>query len=105
MKSDQNDERKVQDEQSLIQEVVNHEGWAHVRQKLMDKILDLQNAFNIEDTGTSKMLVDLKARKLATQVLFDFLREIEGTAQQAKESRTRRRPSFIVNMESEEPEK
>lgn len=74
-------------EQKTIANLVGHDGWKIARQKFVDKMLDLQNAFNIEDTDPTKMLIDLQARKMATGILHDFLREIEGTAQQAFENK------------------
>lgn len=66
-----------------LQGLIDHEGWAIARSRLTDKILDLQNAFNVDDSSMEKMIVDLKARKFATTILFDWLRDIESTPQQA----------------------
>lgn len=88
--------KKVLGNQKRLLNLVGHEDWPVARQVLADKILDLQNAFNIEDTDPQKMLVDLQARKLASSILFDFLREIEGTAQQAKETELPKGKSYIV---------
>lgn len=75
--------KKVVSEQQPIAKLTETEGWAEARKKLVDKILDLQNAFNIQDTGDAQMLViDVRARKLATNILYDWLREIEGTKEQ-----------------------
>ena len=36
-------------EQRLIKDVVNHEGWKYVEQRFFDKLLSLQNVFDIND--------------------------------------------------------
>ena len=73
-------------EQEKLRELTTHEGWVIIKQKFTDKILDLQNAFNIDDGDAQKMLIDLRARKLCTTILFDFWRDVEGTAQESVEN-------------------
>lgn len=79
------DTEKIQAEQKSTQSLVNDERWGVVRSKLVEKIQDLQNAFNIQDSDPTKMLVDLQSRKLATDILVSWLREVEGTADQASQ--------------------
>lgn len=71
----------VMHEYQTLESLVNHEGWGIARIKLVDRITDLQNAFNIESKNAEEMLIDLQARKIATAVLLDWIKEIEGTAQ------------------------
>lgn len=89
--------KNIIQEQKLLLEVTNHEGWAIVRRVLTEKILALQNAFEIETATPTTMLRDLQARKKATEILFAFLREIEG----AKEVVNEQKPvnSYIVNLD------
>lgn len=68
--------------QKRLNGLVGHEGWSIAREKLIERIQDLQNAFNIEDKTADEMLVDLKARKIATTILWDWLQDVEGTAKQ-----------------------
>jgi hypothetical protein len=70
--------KRILEEQQLLSEVLNHQGWSIARQKFTDKILALQNAFDIESATPTTMLRDLQARKKATEILFAFLRELEG---------------------------
>ncbi len=84
--------------QKQLQEVVGTDGWRIVRAKLTQKILDLQNAFNIDDADPQRMLIDLQARKMASNTLFDFLREIEGTASQVQETIVPLDKSYIVKV-------
>lgn len=74
--------KTILDSQQQVAAFVKSEGWGSVREKLTNKIIDLQNAFNIEDKDAEKMLIDLRARKMATEMLFGWLQEIEGTNDQ-----------------------
>lgn len=73
------EDRIIALEATKIASITGHENWPVVRAKLTERILDLQNAFNIDDADPQAMVVDLKARKLATSLMFDWLRDIEGT--------------------------
>ncbi len=73
------EDRSIALEATKITSITGHENWSVVRGKLTERILDLQNAFNILDTDPQAMVIDLKARKLATTLMFDWLRDIEGT--------------------------
>ena len=78
---------EVYSEQKTLQSLVGHQGWPLARQMFTEKILELQNAFDIEDSSPEKMVIDLQARKMASTLLFDFLRQIEGTASQVEETK------------------
>jgi hypothetical protein len=93
--------QKVLDKNQSMFEFVNLPEWQSVRQILCDKILDLQNAFNIEDGDAERMMIDLKGRKIAAGVLYEFLREIEGGAQTAAEDKmaASKLSSYVVSME------
>ena len=79
-----NETQQIKNIAKSLQGLIDHEGWAIARARLTDKILDLQNAFNVDDSSAEKMITDLKARKLATTILFDWLKDIEGTPAQAE---------------------
>lgn len=88
-------------EQKSIESLTQHEAWPIIRRKITDKILDLQNAFDIDDRTATTMLRDLQARKLAASMLFDWLREIEGTVDQAKDNDAlleKKNKGFIVRV-------
>lgn len=78
--------KKIVSEQDMLRELVGHQGWKVARKKMSEKILDLQDAFKIDDRTATAMLNDLRVRKKAAQILFEFLQEIEGTAQQAEDN-------------------
>lgn len=95
------DDKETQDlllKYKEIHDLVGHVGWRLVREKLSQKVLDLQNAFNIEEATPEKMLIDLQARKMASGILFDWLREVEGDAQTAVENPQTLDKSYIVKL-------
>lgn len=77
----------VLSEQQRLSNFVNGDDWKVVRLKLSEKILELQNAFSIDDDSPEKMLVNLQARKMASSILFDFLKQVEGDASAMPETR------------------
>jgi hypothetical protein len=77
------DETKlVVGEQRQITKLTETDGWSFARKKLVEKVLDLQNAFNVNDDSAEMLLIDIRARKLATSILYDWLKDIEGTKEQ-----------------------
>lgn len=90
--------KRILGEQQLLSEVLNHQGWGIARRILTDKILSLQNAFEIESATPSTMLRDLQARKKATEILFSFLRELEGS-QEVMTNNQEVKKSFIVKLD------
>lgn len=89
--------KNILQEQKLILEVTNHQGWKVVRKILEDKILGLQNVFDIETATPAAMLRDLQARKKATEILFAFLREVEGARDVVEEQEVKN--THIVNLD------
>lgn len=79
--------QEVYTQQKTLESLVGHDGWPIARQMFVDKILSLQNAFEIKADDAQKMFIDLEARKLATTTLVSFLQELEGSASQAKETK------------------
>lgn len=81
--------QEVFTEQKSLKSLVGHPGWGLARQKFVDKILALQTVGQIADTleegNALKFMIEVKGNKKAAEEMFDFLREIEGTAQQADE--------------------
>lgn len=52
-----------------VQLMLNSKGWAIAKQKLDEKILDLQNIANLDEQN---LAVDLKARIMASKILFEW---------------------------------
>ena len=90
----------VTNEKAKLLELVQNDGWVVAKKIISDQILDLQNAFNIEGENEHDMFVDLRARKIASKILFDFLRELEGTKEQTNDSTpTPPVKSYLLNNE------
>lgn len=82
-----NETKKVLSEQEHLLALIGHSGWPIARVRLTDKIMDLQNAFNIEDKDERSMLIDLHARKIASNILFDWLKDIESSKEVVDENK------------------
>lgn len=92
-----NETKKIVSEQVELKSFTESKAWGIIRVKYTEKVLALQNAFEINTDDPQKMLIDLQARKLASSILFDFLREIEGTAAQAEDNKDLDKP-YIVRL-------
>lgn len=77
-----------------IEDLCKHEAWPQVRQKFTDKVMDLQSVRNISEGTPEQMVIDMKARLLAIDILLEWMREIEGSAQTSKDT------SYLVKRES-----
>ncbi len=91
--------REILNRQQQLLEVTNHSGWKYVKDIVNNKLSDLQNAFNLEDSDPVKMLNDLTARKLATVIIQDMLREIEGSKEVVQENKVSSKDSYIIKLE------
>lgn len=92
-----NETKQILTEQQLLSEVTNHQGWAVVRRIFGEKILALQNVFDIEQASPTTMFRDMQARKKATEILWQILQDIEGAKEVVETQKDRN--SFIVNLE------
>ena len=88
-----------------LHELVGHSGWKHARAMIVEKILELQNVAEyseiIQTGNATKLLKEMKANARAAEILFDWLRLIEGGAQQAVENKELKGKSWIVNLEKD----
>ena len=88
-----NETLKINEINNHLRELVNHTGWKIAREKITEKILELQNVSEYVDiiqTGNAtKLLKEMKANKRAAEILFNFLSEIEGNAQMIVEKPTK----------------
>ena len=68
-----------------IKATLSGRGWSIIKAKLDTLILDLQNIHNIEGTTSDDMMMSLKARAMASKLLFDWLKnDVYGTVEQAE---------------------
>lgn len=99
--------QEINDRNKEILELTGHRGWPIVRKILTDKILDLQNVsefIDIIQTGNAtKLLKEMKAAKRAAEILFDFLREIEGNAQTAIDQAPKKTKSYLYIEDDSTP--
>lgn len=84
-----------------LKSLTQNEGWPIARDRLTTKILDLQNAFSIEGKTADEMFVDLRARKIASTILFEWLKDIEGTVDQTQTNLPNKKELYIINIEEE----
>jgi hypothetical protein len=81
-----------------ISEIISHEGWKYVVDLKEQKLAELRNAFNLEDSDPQKMHIDLLARKLATVVIQEIFAEIEGAPEVVKEATPLPSKSYVVKL-------
>lgn len=78
-------EEKIHFEQNVeIQKFVESPGWTLVKEKMMEKINDLQSIMNIEFGDPVDMAHDIKVRRNTADILVEWVREIEGQVLQFK---------------------
>lgn len=59
-----------------VSALVGSSGWQLVYPKLTERILDIQNISNLADiTDPQQLLIEIKARKLAADTLFTWLKQ------------------------------
>lgn len=70
-----------------IYEFVGEDGWKYVKQLLMEKIEDLQSTSNVNlNLPPEEVVLDLKVRSTSTDILMEWLREVEGTSEQYEQN-------------------
>jgi hypothetical protein len=72
---------QVQAEGQMIADYVKSDGYRWVKDRLMEKIMDLQSIMNV-DGNPETVIVDLKARRMAVETLVSLIKQIEGRAEQ-----------------------
>lgn len=94
--------QKVNDHNGQLLELVNHEGWKEARKMIVEKVLELQNVSEFMDviqTGNAtRLLREMKASARAAEIIFDWLRQVEGDAQTSAESKEPRKKGFMVKL-------
>lgn len=92
---------RLQNIAKSLKGLIEHEGWSIARDRLTTRILDLQNAFSIEGKTADEMFVDLRARKIASTILFEWLKDIEGTVDQIETNLPNEKELYIINLSEE----
>lgn len=77
--------KAVQTEGQLMRLLIEGDSWPLAKGKLMSKVLDLQSIRNIDDKqDATAVVMDIRARNTAAEILIEWLREVEGIADQHK---------------------
>jgi ribosomal protein S8 len=78
--------KQVATEASILDELVQHEGYKIFKTKMLQKVSYLIDITTIDmEVEPSQLAIELKAREKASKIILDLIRiEIEGTIQQAK---------------------
>ena len=83
MKADKETEKVISDAEHLRM-MTESEGWKIAYQSLTDRILDLQNINNVDDSSIENAIADMKARKAAATILFEWVkRDVYGKVEQS----------------------
>lgn len=69
-------------EGEMLQGFVHSEGWKWAKDRLTEKLMDLQSIMNMDDSSPENVILDLKARRMAVELLMSWLRQLEGRADQ-----------------------
>lgn len=97
--------QKVFDKNATLLELVGHHGWKEARKMIVEKVLELQNVAEyaevIQTGNATALLRQMKANKLAAEIIFSWLREIEGGAQTAVENKPLKKKGFIVKLDDQ----
>lgn len=79
------EDAKALTEAEHILAMTQSQGWGIIKPKLDAYILDLQNISNIDSTSADTVVADIKARKLAVDYLFGWLkRDVYGVIEQQR---------------------
>lgn len=90
--------KDILEREQKIWALTEMEEWKIVRQMLADKITQLQMNDSLDlEQEPLKLSIEMKANRAASNILLDWLREVEGTAQKSSSDReVFKRPSYIV---------
>jgi len=73
----------IQREGQMIDDFCKSEGWTWIKDRLSENILDLQSIRNINDKlSPEEVVLDIKARNTAVEILLEVIRKVEGRASQ-----------------------
>lgn len=65
-----------------IYEFTTSDGWKHVKAQLIAKIDDLQSIMNITEEDPTKVIMDIKVRKVVMEILMEWMADVEGQTNQ-----------------------
>lgn len=91
--------KEILEEQKEIYALTSQRGWSIIHSKFVEKIAQLRDAFELDDTDEKKMFIDLQARKVSAHILKTFLEDIEGTTPQVQENNQAFDQAHILRVE------
>jgi hypothetical protein len=71
-----------------IEALVRSDAWALVKQKLNERIVQIGNIMTLgrdeqgKPTNVENLIAELGARQMVVEIILDWLRDVEGTAEQ-----------------------
>lgn len=98
MAKDDKDTQEILTEADHVKAMIGSDGWKSVKGKLDVKILDLQNINNLDMADVGTLPAQLAARKMAVDIIFNWLKaDVYGFVEQ-QESNSQK----LASKESEE---
>ena len=76
---DEDTQKELSDTEE-IRHMVMGRGWALVRQKFIDKIVEYDSIGNVQGKSDRDIAIDMKAREAIGRELYNILQEVEGDA-------------------------
>lgn len=95
-------EKQLIEDTEAVRQMVGTRGWDVVKAKFDAKIFDLQNIFNIDSEDAATMVADVKARRMAVDLLYAFLKnDVYGFMEQqdANRQQTQARSESYIERE------
>jgi hypothetical protein len=91
-------------EMEVVENLVASEGWKRAKKILLEKIVQLDSLSGIDKSKPpAEVVAEMAAREGAIALIFEWLREIEGKASQAKSTKeilmNSKRDEILVNIE------
>ena len=70
-----NDTKEILSEADHVRNLQNSDGWKIVYGKLQNRLLDLQNIHNLDMSKPETLSIQLAARKMAVETIWDWLKQ------------------------------
>lgn len=80
------DTQKIDSEGKALEGLIQHEGWALAKAKLISRVANLLSIDQVDimNTTPDMIIAAITAKKTASTILLDWIKEVEGTANQHK---------------------
>ena len=78
-------------------DIVSSETYAYLKDRFMEKLLDLQSIKNLPDGTPEQVVMDIKARNTAMEIILEVFKELEGKAEQYKGNQVEITEEFSIH--------